>query len=209
MLTLFRGRVFLHFDNARTISGSLPAGEFRLHGRYDFARLKNLQQRAEPGGGRMWEAMEQMGWVKTLSSTGWMYASVSVIHYLTMFWFIGSMAVVDLRVMGVAARKRNLSELAGQIFPWAWTGLVLAIVSGFFMFLTDAGDWAPDPVFHVKLALIAVSIILAIIVQYLIPKWSTAVEIPAWAKVVAAVALLSWIATILMASEIPAMEGLG
>jgi hypothetical protein len=35
------------------------------------------------------------------------------------------------------------------------------------------------------------------------------VEIPAWAKVVAAIALLSWIATILMASEIPAMEGLG
>ena len=60
----------------------------------------------------MWEAMEQMGWVKTLSSTGWMYATVSVIHYLTMFWFIGSMAVVDLRVMGVAARKRNLTELS-------------------------------------------------------------------------------------------------
>ena len=93
----------------------------------------------------MWEAMEQWGWVKTLSSTGWMYASVSVIHYLTMFWFIGSMAVVDLRVMGIAASKRNLSELAEQIFPWAWTGMVLAIVSGFFMFLTDAGDWAPDP----------------------------------------------------------------
>ena len=65
----------------------------------------------------MWEALEQMGWVKTLSSTGWMYASVSVIHYLTMFWFIGSMAVVDLRVMGVAARKRNLTELSAQIFP--------------------------------------------------------------------------------------------
>ncbi len=53
----------------------------------------------------MWEALEQMSWVKTFSTTGWMYASVSVIHYLTMFWFIGSMAVVDLRVMGVAARK--------------------------------------------------------------------------------------------------------
>ena len=78
----------------------------------------------------MWEALEQTGWVKTLGSTGWMYASVSVIHYLTMFWFIGSMAVVDLRVMGIAARKRGLSELAGQIFPWAWTGCALAVISG-------------------------------------------------------------------------------
>jgi hypothetical protein len=91
----------------------------------------------------MWEALEQMPWVKTFSGTGWMYASVSVIHYLTMFWFIGSMAVVDLRVMGVAARKRNLAELSAQIFPWAWTGLVFALISGFFMFTADAGIGHP------------------------------------------------------------------
>ena len=157
----------------------------------------------------MWEALEQMGWVKTLSSTGWMYATVSVIHYLTMFWFIGSMAVVDLRVMGVAARKRNLTELSEQIYPWAWTGLVLATISGFFMFLTDAGDWAPDPVFHVKLLMIVVSIGLAIVVQVMVPKWAVLPEIPAWAKILALVALLFWVGTILSASEIPAMEGLG
>ena len=157
----------------------------------------------------MWEALEQMGWVKTLSSTGWMYASVSVLHYLTMFWFIGSMAVVDLRVMGVAARKRNLNELAAQIFPWAWTGLVLAIISGFFMFLTDAGDWAPDPVFHVKLGMIVLSIVFAILVQRGAPKWAAAPEIPNSARVIAAIALLLWVLTILSASEIPAMEGLG
>jgi len=157
----------------------------------------------------MWEALEQMGWVKTLSSTGWMYASVSVIHYLTMFWFIGSMAVVDLRVMGVAARKRSLPVLAEQIFPWAWTGLVLALISGFFMFLTDAGDWAPDPIFHIKLGMIAASILLAILIQLLIPKWAAAPEIPMWARILATFALLFWIGTILWASEIPAMEGLG
>ena len=71
----------------------------------------------------MWEALEQSAWVKTFGSTGWMYASVSVIHYLTMFWFIGSMAVVDLRVMGVAARKRNLTELAGTDFSLGVDGV--------------------------------------------------------------------------------------
>jgi hypothetical protein len=157
----------------------------------------------------MWEALEQTGWVKTFGSTGWMYASVSVIHYLTMFWFIGSMAVVDLRVMGIAARKRGLSELAAQLYPWAWTGMALAIVSGFFMFATAAGDWAPDPVFHVKLVLIVLSIAFAILVQHGAPKWGALPEIPASAKVIAAIALLLWIVTILSASEIPAMEGLG
>jgi hypothetical protein len=157
----------------------------------------------------MWEALEQTGWVKTFGSTGWMYASVSVIHYLTMFWFIGSMAVVDLRVMGIAARKRSLSELAAQLYPWAWTGMILAIISGFFMFATAAGDWAPDPAFHVKLVLILLSIVFAVLVQRGAPKWGALAEIPTSAKVIAAIALLLWIVTILSASEIPAMEGLG
>jgi len=157
----------------------------------------------------MWEALEQMAWVRTFSTTGWMYASVSVIHYLTMFWFIGSMAVVDLRVMGVAAGKRNLAELSAQLYPWAWTGLVIALISGFFMFTADAGDWAPDPVFHAKLAMIVLSIACAILVQKLVPMWAAAPVIPNWGKFIAAVALLLWIGTILVASEIPAMEGLG
>lgn len=157
----------------------------------------------------MWEALEQMAWVKTFSTTGWMYASVSVIHYLTMFWFIGSMAVVDLRVLGIAAKKRNLLELSTQIFPWAWTGFVLAIVSGFFMFTADAGDWAPDPVFHVKLVMIILSVVFAILVQRGAPKWASLPEIPTSAKVIAAIGLALWILTILSASEIPAMEGLG
>jgi Family of unknown function (DUF6644) len=157
----------------------------------------------------MWEALEQTGWVKTLGSTGWMYATISVIHYLTMFWFIGSVAVINLRVMGVAARKRNLAELAEQLFPWAWTGLTLAVVSGFLMFATDAGDWAPDRVFHWKLGLIVLSVIFVVWVQKGVPKWALAPQIPTSAKVIAAISLLLWIATILSASEIPAMEGLG
>jgi uncharacterized membrane protein YtjA (UPF0391 family) len=157
----------------------------------------------------MWEALEQMNWVKTFSTTGWMYASVSVLHYLTMFWFIGSMAVVDLRVMGVAARKRNLMELSAQIFPWAWTGFVLAIISGFMMFTADAGDWAPDPVFHLKLVMIILSVLFAILVQRGAPKWAALPEIPTSAKVIATIGLVLWILTILSASEIPAMEGLG
>jgi hypothetical protein len=157
----------------------------------------------------MWEAVEHWKWVETFSSTGWMYASVSVIHYLTMFWFIGSVAVVDLRVMGVAARKRNVAELAAQVFPWAWTGMVLALLSGFMMFLASAGDWAPDPVFHVKLLMITLSLVATLIVQWGAPRWALAAEIPAWAKVMALVCLLLWIGTILAASEIPAMEGLG
>jgi amino acid transporter len=157
----------------------------------------------------MWEALEQTPWVKTLGTTGWMYASVSVMHYLTMFWFIGSFAIVDLRVMGVAVRKRNVDELAQQFLPWAWMGFAVAVFSGFLMFATDAGDWAPDKVFHVKLMLIVLSVVFAIIVHRGAAKWGQAPEIPTSAKIIATISLLLWIVTIISASEIPALEGLG
>ena len=157
----------------------------------------------------MWEALEQTAWVKTLGSTGWMYSTVAVTHYLTMFWFIGSIAVVDLRVMGIAARRRGIGELAEQLFPWAWIGFTLAVISGFLMFATDAGDWAPDKVFHVKLTLIAVSAVFAFIVQRGARRWAQDPAVPRAAKIIALISLLLWVATILSASEIPALEGLG
>lgn len=157
----------------------------------------------------MWEALEQTAWVKTLGTTGWMYSTVAVTHYLTMFWFIGSIALVDLRVMGLAARRRGLGELADQLFPWTWIGFTFAVISGFLMFATDAGDWAPDKVFHVKLALIAVSAIFALVVQFSARKWAQSPEIPRAAKIIALISLLLWVVTILSASEIPALEGLG
>jgi hypothetical protein len=157
----------------------------------------------------MWEALEQAGWVKTLGTTGWMYVTVSVAHYLGIFWCVGSVALVDLRVMGLAAKKRNAGELANQLFPWAWIAFTLAIISGFLMFATDAGDWAPSRAFHWKLGFIAASVVFAIIVQRGVPKWSEAPEIPRVAKIIALISLALWILTILSASEIPALEGLG
>ena len=157
----------------------------------------------------MWEALEQLSWVQTMGSTGWMYSTIAVTHYISMFWFIGSIAVVDLRVMGLVARDRTVGDLAQQFFPWAWTGFALAMISGFCMFATDAGDWAPSEHFHYKLGLIALAVAFAVVVQTSARKWSESSETPSAAKVIALVSLLLWIATIIMASEIPALEGLG
>ena len=142
----------------------------------------------------------------TLGSTGWLYNSVAVVHYLTMFWFIGSIAVVDLRIMGLAAKGRNLAELGDQLLPWAWIGFTLSVIAGFLEFATAAGDWAPDPVFHIKLAMIVISVIFTVLVQMGLKTWA---QSPSIAKAIALISLLLWIATIVTSSEIPALEGLG
>lgn len=157
----------------------------------------------------MWEGLEQVGWVKVLGTTGWLYSSVSVIHYFTLFFFIGTIALVDLRILGLAGRGQTISLLADQLLPWTWIGFTLAMISGFLLFTTDATDYAPDRVFQAKMLVILLAVIFTVIVQRGQRRWNQLPAVPTVAKVIAALSLLLWLGAILAAVDIAALSGLG
>jgi hypothetical protein len=157
----------------------------------------------------VWESLEQVGWVKVLATTGWLYSSVSVIHYFTLFFFIGTIVLVDLRILGLAGRGQTISLLADQLLPWTWIGLTLAMISGFLLFTTDAGDYAPDHVFQAKMLVILLALIFTVIVHRGQRKWNQLPAIPLGVKVIAALSLLLWLGAILAGVDIAALSGLG
>lgn len=157
----------------------------------------------------MWEVLEHVRWVQTVATTAWLYSSVSVIHYFTLFFTIGTIVLVDLRVIGIADRNQTLAQLAEQMLPWTWVGFAFAMISGFILFITDAGDFAPDHVFQAKMLTILVAVIFTIIVQLRIPDWNKAPAMPTGARVLAFVSLLLWLGTILAGVDIAALSGLG
>jgi hypothetical protein len=157
----------------------------------------------------MWESLEHVGWVTVLANTGWMYATVSVVHYFTLLFFIGTIALVDLRILGVADRNQTLSLLADQLLPWTWIGFALAMISGFLLFTTDAGDYAPDHVFQAKMLVILLAVVFTVVVQVGLRKWNQLPAVPASAKVIAALSLILWLGAILAGVDIAALSGLG
>jgi len=157
----------------------------------------------------VWESLEQVGWVKVLGTTGWLYSSVSVIHYFTLFFFIGTIVLVDLRILGLAGRGQTISLLADQLLPWTWIGFTLAMISGFLLFTTDAGDYAPDRVFQAKMIVILLALIFTVIVHRGQRKWNQLPAVPLGVKVIAALSLLLWLGAILAGVDIAALSGLG
>jgi uncharacterized membrane protein len=155
------------------------------------------------------EWLEHTWLISTIADTGWIYATVSVTHYFTLFVLVGTIVLVDLRVLGVAARNQSVAQIAEALFPWTWTALGLALLSGFIMFATDAGDYYPDKIFRIKMTVILLAVIFAVIVRRNVPKWDRAPVIPAGAKLVAFVSLALWIGAILAGVEIAAISGLG
>jgi uncharacterized membrane protein len=138
-----------------------------------------------------------------------MYATLAVIHYFSIFIVVGTVAILDLRILGVAARSQGVAQLSETLSPWTWTALVLALLSGFTMFTTDAIDFFPDTVFRVKMTVLFLAIVFTIIVKLSVPKWDQSTAIPAAAKMVALVSLVLWVGTILAGVEIAAISGLG
>jgi uncharacterized membrane protein SirB2 len=156
-----------------------------------------------------WTWFQEIPIIDKIGDTGYLYNTFSVLHYFCVFVTVGSMALVDLRVMGVAAKRVTLAQLADQIFPWMWTALVIATVSGFLEFAPTGASFAPDHIFQTKLVLIVLAVVFGVIVQRNVRKWSQMPAIPAGAKILALISLLLWLGAILAALDVAAISGLG
>ena len=148
------------------------------------------------------EAFEQMGWVQWISHSSWLYPAISVLHYFTIFWVVGTIALVDLRILGFAGRRQTASEWSDQLAPWTWTAMAICLVTGFLMFATGAGEFILSGMFVGKMAATLVGVVLAVVVHRGVRKWDRAPAIPGSAKVLAAACLLVWFGTILLGVEV-------
>jgi uncharacterized membrane protein len=155
----------------------------------------------------MW--LEHTAFITWLSNSVVISTFIEVLHYFSLFLLVGSIVLVDLRIMGVAARKRNATELAQDLFPVMWTGLALNFLSGFFLFAGDAAAFYFNWVFHIKLIVILVAVIFGIIVQANVRKWDRSTGMPVGAKLLAFVSLALWIGSILASVEVPALTSVG
>lgn len=144
-----------------------------------------------------------------LTSTGWTAAGLAILHYYSMFVLVGSMVIVDLRVLGILARNYDVVALARRIFPWVWVSLGVNLVSGFIMFAGDATAYAPTWSFQLKIVVVVLAILFGRLVQWRIRKWEEPPFRRGEAKVIAVISLLLWIGAVLMGVEVPAISGIG
>jgi len=153
---------------------------------------------------RLCEWLEQIPWIVTITNSAILISLVWLVHYIGFFLLVGTTAVVDLRILGAAARNQKLAPLAGQLFPFAWTGLGMVIVSGFIMFAGQATTFYPTFVFRIKMGVVLLALIFGVIVQRKSPVWGSAPSVPAVAKWLAFASLALWIGAILAGLEVPA-----
>ncbi len=155
------------------------------------------------------EALQHSSWIIALDSSVTITTAFELCHYAGFFLLVGSIALIDLRVLGIAGRGQTPTAMAEQLFPWMWVGFVFALISGFFMFAGDAVDFYGASFFRLKILAFIVALVVGIAVQWQVPRWDRQGSISFGPKIVALISLLLWVATILLAVEVPAINGVG
>ena len=83
----------------------------------------------------------------------WLYPSVELVHIVGIALLFGSIAVLDLRLLGVS-RHIPVRTLARHVLPWSAASFLLIIPSGLLMFTAHATEFIDSEVFVLKMLLI-------------------------------------------------------
>jgi hypothetical protein len=98
-------------------------------------------------------ALEASGLGQAMRQWLWLYPAVETVHILGIALLFGSIAVMDLRLLGVS-RSIPVRTLARHVLPWSAGAFVLIVPSGLAMFVAHATEFIASPVFAIKLGLI-------------------------------------------------------
>jgi uncharacterized membrane protein len=153
--------------------------------------------------------LQDNSFIALINGTAWTAAALEIVHYFSMFILVGSMVIVDLRVLGLVGHQQDATQLADRLFPWIWASLALNFLSGFFMFAGSAIAYYRNDIFYDKVGVVLLAIVANIIVQQKVRKWDQLPAMPAWAKLIAVVSIGLWIGAIIAGVEVPALTGVG
>jgi hypothetical protein len=157
----------------------------------------------------MWAALQHSEWVTILATNRWLFGVILVVHCFAICFCVGTTLLLNLRILGVASRQQAVTQLAEQLRPWTWMAFGFAVLSGFFLFATEAGDYAAVTPFRLKMIILMAAVTLTIVVEQNVTEWERAPAMPVGARLVAIVSIVLWLGVILVGVEIAPLTGLG
>ena len=130
----------------------------------------------------------------------WAEPIVETIHVLTLTLFLGFAVLLDLRLLGVAMRRRRMSEVLRQLNPWLIAGFVVMIVTGMLLFSGDPISFYSTTFFKVKMIMLVLAGLNVLIFNSTIGRrtaeWDLDPKTPRGAKGAGVVSIVLWVAIV-------------
>jgi hypothetical protein len=130
-----------------------------------------------------------------MRGSNWAYPVVNLLHLLGLVLLVGSMMLLDLRLLG-ARRLFPLVEVSATLTPFAVAGLLILLPTGALLFSADAGPLLDNRLMQAQLMLILLGIANAVLFRrwwrHRLADWDW--QPPAAGRLQALGSLLCWVA---------------
>jgi hypothetical protein len=90
----------------------------------------------------------------------WVIPTVQSIHIVAIGVVLGSVLMVTLRTVGLAAREQTLAEMTARFDPWKWSGLAVLLATGFVMIVGEPARQLLTLSFWTKMALVTLVVLV-------------------------------------------------
>lgn len=130
---------------------------------------------------------------QAMNENDWLFPAAECVHIASFALAIGTIALVDLSLLGVGLRRNAAAQIARSTGLWTLTGLVLIIFTGFLLFASDPDMYLRNSAFRTKIYCLA----LAIVFNYTIHRKVALSEASGmFTKLVAGVSLALWVSVV-------------
>ena len=143
---------------------------------------------------------EDSGLAEAVRENDTLFPLIESVHVVAICLVVGSILVLDLRLLGLASVGRPVSRLAGSVLTVTWTAFAFAASSGFLLFISNATKYLANGYFIAKFMLICAAGLNMLIFHVFSAKdlrqWDKDPKPPLRARLAGALSILLWIAVV-------------
>jgi hypothetical protein len=122
---------------------------------------------------------------------------IQTLHLLSIAILLGSIVILNLRVLGLAAPTQQPAEMSNRLAPWTWSALPILFASGIVFVLARPERYLTNPVFGLKFAVLLPALALTALLFGMLRHQPQTDGMNTLSRFVAGLSLLCWVGVVL------------
>jgi len=144
--------------------------------------------------------VEESRWATGIRESLLLFPLLESIHVMGLSLVFGTIAIIDLRLLGAASTERRFKRMASDILKWTWAAFAVTALTGSLMFITNASVYYHNFYFRAKMLLLVLAgvnmLSFELTLGRTVHRWDNARSAPAAGRVVAVLSLAIWMSVI-------------
>lgn len=146
------------------------------------------------------EAIQDSPIGTAIAGSSFLFPTIETAHVIALTLVIGSIGMMDLRLIGLAGKKHAVTRLASDVLPWTWGAFVCALITGSLLFTSAATTYWENPFFRAKAVMLFLAGVNMLIFHFItyrtVHEWDIDAPTPRSAKVAGLLSLVFWIGVV-------------